>query len=96
MNKGRQFDSATERALFCFGERVGQNVLNQNLAKQPLRIYKEGPEELVLGPRQKEPESMLGEVSCAESLAKDDHVEVRDHQEDVDESDPVSTRERRE
>ena len=50
----------------------------------------------MLGPRQKEPESMLGEESCVESLAKDDHVEVRDHQEDVDESDPASTRERRE
>ena len=37
---------------------------------------------------------MLGEESCVESLAKDDHVKVRDHQEDVDESDPASKRER--
>ena len=46
--------------------------------------------------RQKEQESMLGEESCAESLAKGDHVEVRDHHEDVDENDPVSSKERRE
>ena len=39
---------------------------------------------------------MVGEVSCAESLAKDDHVEVRAHHEDVDESDPMSSKERRE
>ena len=50
----------------------------------------------MLEPRQKEPKSMLGEESGAESLAKDDHVEVRDHQEDVGESDPASKRERRE
>ena len=47
----------------------------------------------MLGPRQKEPESMLGEESCVESLAKDDHVEVRDRRVDVDENDPVPRRE---
>ena len=39
---------------------------------------------------------MVGEESCAESLAKDDRVEVRAHHEDVDENDPMSLKERRE
>ena len=96
MNKGREFDRATERALFCFGERVGQNVLNQNLAKQPLRIYKEGSGGAGVRTSSEGAGVDVGEEPCAESLAKDDHVEVRDYQEDVDESDPVSSRERRE
>ena len=62
-------------------------------AKRPHRIYNKVLEEVVMGPRQKEPESMLGEESCVESLAKDNHVKVRDHQDDVDESDPTSKRE---
>ena len=37
---------------------------------------------------------MVGEESCAESLAKG--VEVRAHHEDVDENDPMSSKERRE
>ena len=61
-----------------------------------LEFTKRVLEEVVLGPRQKELESMLAEESCVESLAKDDHVGVRDHQEDVGESDPASKRERRE
>ena len=64
--------------------------------KNPAEDYVESKqkvlEDVVMGPRQKEPESMW-EESCAESLARDDHVEVRDHQEDVDESDPVPKRE---
>ena len=39
---------------------------------------------------------MLWEESCVESIAKGDHVKVHDRQEDVDESDPASARERRE
>ena len=49
-------------------------------------------EEVAIGLHQKEPESMLGEKSCVESLAKDDRVKVRDHQEDVDENNPAPRR----
>ena len=38
----------------------------------------------------------MGEKFCDESLARDDHVGVRDHQEDVDESDPASMIKKRE
>ena len=87
----KENDGATERALFCFGERV---CLSQKvLLKSRIEFTKKVLEEVVMGPRQKEPESMLGEESCVESLAKDDHVKVRDHQEDVDENDPASKRE---
>ena len=39
---------------------------------------------------------MSGGKSCVELLAKGDRVEVRDHQEDVDERDPAPRREWRE
>ena len=63
------------------------------LLKGRIEFTKKVLEEVVMGPRQKEPESMFGEASCVESLAKDNHVKVHDHQEDVDESDPASKRE---
>ena len=54
--------------MFCFGERV---CLSQKvLLKSRIEFTKKVLEEVAMGLRQKEPESMLGEESCVESLAK--------------------------
>ena len=66
---------------------------SKTLLTSRLEFTKKVLEEGAMGPRQKESELMLGEESCVESLAKDDHVKVRDHQEDVDENDPASKKE---
>ena len=70
---------------------------SKNLAKQPLRIYKEGPGGGGDGTSSEGAGiDAGGGVLCRVACQIDDHVKVRDHQEDVDESDPASKRERRE
>ena len=70
----------------------GERVEFKNPAEDYVESKRKVLEDVVKGPRQKEPESMW-EGSCVELLARDDHVEVHDHQEDVDESDPMPKRE---
>ena len=78
------------RKKHCFF--LSERVCFKNLRKDYVESKQRVLEDVVMEPRQKEPESML-EESCVESLAKDDHVEVRDRRVDVDENDPVPRRE---
>ena len=69
-----------------------ERVRFKNPAEDSIESKEKVQEDVVKVPRQKEPESMW-EVSCVWLLARGDHVEFHDHQEDVDESDPAPKRE---